>query len=140
MKLPVKLIGASLYPEYSDDGASGLDLRSIEGHAIPTTHRACIRTGIAIELPPGFEAQVRGRSGLAAKDGILVHVGTIDQSYRGEIIVIAWNFGTSIWQIKPGDRIAQLVVAPVARADLVAVEALGDTDRGTNGIGSTGVM
>lgn len=124
---------------YADDGASGLDLRAKNFMTVQAQRWASIPTGVAIALPPGFEAQVRGRSGLAARNGILVHVGTIDQSYRGEIIVIAFNFGSSDWYIDAGDRIAQLVIAPVVRATLVPVPSLSETTRGTNGLGSTGI-
>ncbi len=102
--------------------------------------RAKIPTGLAIELPEGFEAQVRPRSGLADRHGIALvnSPGTIDSDYRGEIQIILINLGSEAFEIKPGDRIAQLVIAPVARAVLVELESLSDTPRGDGGFGSTG--
>jgi len=99
-----------------------------------------VPTGFALELPPGYEAQVRPRSGLALKHGVtlLNSPGTIDADYRGELMVILINHGTEQFLVQRGDRIAQLVIAPVASVQIVAVEALGDTDRGPGGFGSTG--
>jgi dUTP pyrophosphatase len=135
-------------PAYMTAGAAGCDLAA--DVAAPLTlaplERALVPTGFAIALPPGFEAQVRPRSGLALRDGItlLNAPGTIDADYRGEIKVILVNLGGVARTIEPGERIAQLVVAPVARADwqLVAeAPAAGDalwTDRGAGGFGHTG--
>jgi dUTP pyrophosphatase len=97
-------------------------------------------TGFALELPDGYEAQVRPRSGLALKHGVtlLNSPGTIDADYRGEVMVLMINHGSETFTIRRGDRIAQLVVAPVSRVDLVAVEVLGETERGPGGFGSTG--
>jgi dUTP pyrophosphatase len=99
-----------------------------------------VPTGLAIALPDGFEAQVRPRSGLAAKHGVTVlnSPGTIDADYRGEIQVILINHGADPFTIKRGERIAQMVIAPVVRAELVAVAVLSATDRGDGGFGSTG--
>ena len=101
---------------------------------------ALIPTGLTIALPPGFEAQVRPRSGLAAKHGITVlnSPGTIDADYRGEINVILINHGQDAFSIRRGERIAQMVIAPVTRAELVPVDVLSTTDRGSGGFGSTG--
>ena len=114
----------------------------------PRTRRWCSRrastpwcpTGLAIALPEGFEAQVRPRSGLAAKHGVTVlnSPGTIDADYRGEIQVILINHGAEPFTIRRGERIAQMVIAPVVQAELVAVAMLSDTDRGSGGFGSTG--
>jgi dUTP pyrophosphatase len=102
--------------------------------------RCAIPTGVAIEIPSGFEGQVRPRSGRALRDGLTVAnaPGTIDSDYRGEIQVIMVNLGRSPVSIEPGDRIAQLVIAPVARATLLEVEVLADTSRGGGGFGHTG--
>ena len=102
--------------------------------------RLGVPTGLAIELPVGFEAQVRPRSGLAIKHGITVvnAPGTIDADYRGEIVVLLVNLGSEPYQIAPGDRIAQLVVAPVVQVQLEEVDALGETTRGAGGFGHTG--
>lgn len=131
--------GAQL-PTYATDLAAGMDLRSIEAVELQPLQRQLVRTGIRIALPPGFEAQVRPRSGLALKLGIgmVNSPGTIDADYRGEIGVIMINYGQSVVQLEKGERIAQLVVAPVATARLVQVEALRETSRGEGGFGSTG--
>ncbi len=103
--------------------------------------RALVPTGFALELPHGYEAQVRPRSGLALKHGITIlnSPGTIDADYRGEVMVILINHGTEPFLVQRGDRIAQLVIAPVAQVEIVAVEALGETERGPGGFGSTGL-
>ncbi len=131
-------------PEYQSAGAAGLDLAA----AVPARQplrlapkaRALVPTGLVVELPQGFEAQVRPRSGLALKHGItcLNTPGTIDSDYRGEVKVILANLGQEPFAIARGDRIAQLVPAPVQRAVLEVVEALDDTARGVGGFGSTG--
>ena len=99
-----------------------------------------VPTGLVIELPQGFEAQVRPRSGLAFKHGVTVlnSPGTIDADYRGEVKVLLANFGAETFLIQRGDRIAQLVIAPVSQVEVVAADALGDTKRGGGGFGSTG--
>lgn len=122
--------------------AAGLDLvAAIDAPIVLRPgERTGIGTGLAIELPPGFEAQVRPRSGLARKHGItLVNgPGTIDADYRGEIVVLVINHGAEPVPIAPGDRIAQLVIAPVVQAELVEVDELTETERGAGGFGSTG--
>jgi dUTP pyrophosphatase len=140
----VKLVaeeGAAV-PEYKTEGSAGADLRAFLRRALTLApgERAAVPTGIRIELPPGYEAQVRPRSGLALKNGItcLNSPGTIDSDYRGEIKVILINLGREIATIESGDRIAQLLVAPVARALFRAVESLEETERGSGGFGSTG--
>jgi dUTP pyrophosphatase len=100
--------------------------------------RVCLPTGIAVEIPPGFEGQVRPRSGLARKLGVATFLGTIDHDYRGEIGVTLVNHGSEAVVIGPGDRIAQLIIAPVVRVELVEVAELGETMRGASGFGSTG--
>ncbi|MEM7679241.1 MAG: dUTP diphosphatase [Myxococcota bacterium] len=128
-------------PAYQTAQAAGLDLSAAESvELLPGTHRA-VRTGYEIELSPGHEAQVRPRSGIAARHGVTVlnSPGTIDADYRGEIIVLLINHGPQPFIISPGDRIAQMVVAPVCRADVEIVEELSATDRGQRGFGHTGV-
>jgi dUTP pyrophosphatase len=131
-------------PAYQSAGAAGLDLMAAVPADAPVRlapgARAMIATGIAIELPRGTEAQVRPRSGLAARDGITVlnAPGTIDADYRGEIHVILANMGDKVFEIGRGLRIAQLVVAPVIRARVVQAKALGVSRRGRKGFGSTG--
>ena len=131
-------------PAYETAGAAGLDLRA----ALPERTlelapgaRSLVPTGLVLALPPGSEGQVRPRSGLALRHGVTVlnAPGTIDADYRGEVQVLLVNLGQETFTIRHGDRIAQLVVAPVARATLVELDALDDTARGEGGFGSTGV-
>lgn len=132
-------------PSYATAGAAGLDLSAAIGENEKITlkpgKRTLVPTGLQIHLPDGFEAQIRPRSGLALKNGIgLVNApGTIDADYRGEIGVILVNLGEEDFEITRGLRIAQMVIAPVTRADLVAVDEVGATERGAGGFGSTGV-
>jgi dUTP pyrophosphatase len=138
--------GAGLaLPAYETTGAAGMDLRAAlaEGEVLSLAAgaRAMVPTGLAMALPEGFEAQVRPRSGLAARHGVtcLNTPGTIDADYRGEVKVILINLGDTPFEIRRGDRIAQMVVAPVTRASLVSVTELPSTARGAGGFGSTGV-
>ncbi|HEY5070903.1 MAG TPA: dUTP diphosphatase [Caulobacteraceae bacterium] len=137
--------GAGLpLPAYESVGAAGMDLRAAIGDDEPLVldpgARAAVPTGIAIAVPAGFEAQIRPRSGLALRSGVtqVNAPGTIDCDYRGEIKVILINHGQERVVIRRGDRIAQLIVAPVSRAQWVERSALDDTSRGTRGFGSTG--
>lgn len=127
-------------PAYETEHAAGMDLRAAEDAILPPGARALVATGFAIALPQGFEAQVRPRSGLAAKHGVtlLNSPGTIDADYRGEIKVILINHGEAAFAVKRGDRIAQMVVAPVTRAVLKETGDLSLTSRGAGGFGSTG--
>jgi len=164
MQIKIKRVRHNaILPRYATAGAAGMDLHAAidESIVIPDAgcqdayvlmhagvrrgdrllHRAIVPTGIAIELPPGYEAQVRPRSGLAAKHGITVlnAPGTIDADYRGEIKVILVNLGDEPYIVTPGMRIAQLVVAPVTRVEWNEVDELNATERGCKGFGSTGV-
>lgn len=127
-------------PAYESEHAAGMDLRAAEDAILPPAGRALVATGFAIALPHGFEAQVRPRSGLAAKHGVTVlnAPGTIDADYRGEVKVILINHGADAFAIKRGDRIAQMVVAPVTRVTLAEAASLSETERGVGGFGSTG--
>jgi dUTP pyrophosphatase len=131
-------------PRYETDGAAGMDLIAAlpEGEPLTLTfgERAMVPTGLAIALPQGYEAQVRPRSGLAAKNGVTVlnSPGTVDCDYRGEVKVILINLGQESFTIERGTRIAQMVIAPVTQAELHEVEALDATARGAGGFGSTG--
>jgi dUTP pyrophosphatase len=135
--------GLSL-PAYQTNDAAGLDLMAAVPENEPLTlapgQYALVPTGLAIALPPGYEAQVRPRSGLAAKHGVTVlnSPGTIDADYRGEIKVILINHGQTAFVVKRGERIAQMVIAPMVQAALVPVATLSATDRGAGGFGSTG--
>jgi len=133
--------GADLpLPSYATVGSAGMDLRAAESLTLKPGARALVATGLAIALPPQFEAQVRPRSGLAVKYGITVlnSPGTIDADYRGEIKVPLINLGADEFIIARGDRIAQMVVAPVTSAEWVEVETLDATQRGAGGFGSSG--
>jgi len=132
-------------PEYQTDAAAGLDLTAAIARnaklVIEPNGRDLVPSGLSIELPPGFEAQVRPRSGLALRHGVTVlnSPGTIDADYRGEICVILVNLGSEPFEIARGDRIAQMVIAPVTRARLIEVSSLSGSARGSGGFGSTGV-
>jgi dUTP pyrophosphatase len=127
-------------PRYASEDAVGLDVTSAEELVLRPGERHAVATGFAIEIPRGYEVQVRPRSGLAIKNGItcLNTPGTIDSDSRGEIKVILINLGQEPFEVRRGERIAQLVPAPVLRADFVEAGELGETARGTGGFGSTG--
>lgn len=136
-----RLVPDARFPQYQTEGSAGADLFAAEDKVIDGGQRAIVGCGIALELPPGYEAQVRPRSGLAAKEGITVlnTPGTIDSDYRGEVKVILYNTSKSFFFVRKGDRIAQLVIAPVCRASFSESDILGNTERGEGGLGSTGV-
>lgn len=133
----------AVIPEYATEGAAGLDLRSIAEYNIPAGKYVLVKTGLAIEIPSGYVGDVRSRSGLAAKDGLMVlnSPGTIDSDYCGdmdEVGVILFNTGSvhENYKVNIGDRVAQLVLVPAPQFEIVEVESLGNKDRG--GFGSTG--
>lgn len=127
-------------PAYATDGAAGMDVVSAEDIDLAPTQRHAVATGLALAIPHGYEIQVRPRSGLALKHGISAPnaPGTIDSDYRGELKIILINHGGESFSIRRGDRIAQLVLAPVTRGTWLEVDDLGDTARGEGGFGSTG--
>ncbi|MCX7028933.1 MAG: dUTP diphosphatase [Spirochaetes bacterium] len=133
---------AGRLPAYQSSGAAGADLHAhIDADlVIPPGGRALVPTGLFVEIPPGFEGQVRPRSGLAAGHGVTVlnAPGTVDSDYRGEVRVILINLGAETFCVRHGDRIAQLVIAPVVRADFSRAGEVGGTERGSGGFGSTG--
>ena len=131
--------GATL-PAYQTPGAAGFDLCAAEDVVVPPRGTAIVPTGWAIEIPEGYEVQIRPRSGVALKRPILIpnSPGTIDSDYRGEVGVIVRNVGCFHERIAQGDRIAQAVLSQVPRAEIVEVEELSDTERGVGGFGSTG--
>jgi len=137
-----KLRADAIVPRYMTAHAAGLDLSAaLDGPIeIATGRRAAIPTGLAIKLPEGYEAQVRPRSGLARDHGITLinSPGTIDADFVGEVTILVINHGDRPVRIEPGQRIAQLVIAPVSQAELVEVDELPTTDRGAGGFGSTG--
>ena len=148
LKIEIKQLenfGDLQMPAYETDLAAGVDLRAAIDADKPLTlqpgDRALIATGFAMALPPGYEAQIRPRSGLAYKHGISVvnSPGTVDADYRGEVKILLINHGTEAFTINRGERIAQMVVAPVTQAAFEIVETLSETVRGAGGYGSTGV-
>jgi len=143
--IPVRVLphGEGLpLPRYASEGAAGCDLHAAVGDPVMLQPgaRAAVPTGLVLAIPAGFEGQVRARSGLALRSGIICvnAPGTIDSDYRGELKVILGNIGSDPFPIRRGDRIAQLVVAPVARASFEPVTELPETARGAGGFGSTG--
>ena len=128
-------------PSYAHPGDAGMDLRSVDDVTIAPGKRALVHTGLVMLLPPTYEAQVRPRSGLALKSGVTVlnTPGTIDSGYRGEVGVILINLGETDFRVKKGDKIAQLVIAPVIQPEIVETDSVDETDRGSGGFGSTGV-
>jgi len=134
--------GAGLpLPDYATAGAAGMDICAAESLNLRAGKRHAVATGFAFAIPEGYEVQVRPRSGLALKHGItcLNSPGTIDCDYRGEVKVILANLGEDDFPINKGDRIAQIVVAPVTHATMTEVDAIDETTRGAGGFGSTGV-
>lgn len=142
--MKMRMISKSgVMPTYATEGASGMDLRAYteEPIILQPMERMLVPTGIYVEIPQGYEGQVRARSGLAIKNGIgLVNsIGTIDSDYRGELRVPLINFGSEPFEIQNGDRIAQLVIAKYEKVEVELTEALNDTDRGEGGFGHTGI-
>lgn len=129
-------------PSYATAGAAGMDLLAAEAITLPPQGRTLIPTGLCVALPPGYEMQIRPRSGLALKHGLILPnaPGTIDEDYRGEIKIILMNMGQEIFFIERGMRIAQAIIAPVSRITWFECINLDATDRGSGGFGSTGTM
>ena len=138
----VKLLNAAVPPTFAH-GANedaGMDLFAAEDVLVPPSHWKCVRTGLSIEIPQGYDGQIRPRSGLATTHGVtlLNSPGTVDPGYRGELQVTLINFGSEPYQIRSGDRIAQLIISCYADVEWQRVESLQDTSRGRGGFGSTG--
>jgi len=142
MQIRIKNLSKHSLPKYQTEFSAGLDLcANIENNAIlKPLERQLVKTGIFIELPVGYEAQIRPRSGLALKEGITVlnTPGTIDADYRGEICVVLVNLSSSVVEIKDGERICQMVINKVEQATLIEVLELSESERGTGGFGHTG--
>ena len=140
----MRLKEQAILPAYQTDSAAGMDLCACidQPQTIQPQERAMIATGLAIELPVGYEAQIRARSGLSIKHGITMvnGVGTIDADYRGEIFILVINLGTEAFTIEPNMRVAQMVVSRYEHVAWQLVEALGVTDRDDGGMGSTGAL
>ena len=142
MKLKIKKLDPTAQlPSYAHPGDAGLDLFALEAQAIAPGEAHLIRTGIALELPPGMEAQVRPRSGLALKHSITVlnSPGTVDAGYRGEVGVVLIDHGRETFQVNAGMKIAQMVINAVVQTQVVEVASLSESARGAGGYGSTGV-
>lgn len=143
--MTVRIVNRSTFdnPAYATEDSAGMDLKANidQPVVLAPLERAIVPTGISIELPSGFEAQIRPRSGLAAKHGISIvnSPGTIDADYRGEIKVILVNLSNEPFSVNPGERIAQMVVARYEKVQWQAVEELGESGRGSGGFGSTGI-
>lgn len=142
MRVPIKILHpAATVPRHAyGDGDAGVDLTSVADLTLAAGGRALVPTGIAVAIPPGYGGFVQPRSGLAAKFGITLtnSPGLIDSNYRGEIQVVVQNTGGEVFQIRAGDRIAQLVIMPVQRADFEPVDELPASERGDGGFGSSG--
>lgn len=141
MQIKIKRINNGKLPEYKTTGASGADCYARIDNAVVIKAKKIetIPLGFAVEIPAGYEMQIRPRSGLARKDGVKAVLGTIDSDYRGEVCAIIFNDSEKDFEVKDGDRIAQAVVAPVIQVNWDVVESLSDTERGDGGFGSTGV-
>lgn len=142
MRVPVRRLDpAARLPRYETEGAAGADLTATRGLTLAPGERAAVPTGLALAIPPGWEAQVRPRSGLALSKGLTVlnAPGTIDADYRGEVMVLLVNLGTEPVTVEPGERIAQVVMARAPQVGFVEAEALPGTARGAGGFGSTGL-
>lgn len=140
MALKIKKLNAqAITPTRGSSGAAGYDLYSSEGHVILTGRRGVVSTGISLELPPGVYGRVAPRSGLAVKHGLQVGAGVVDPDYTGEVKVVLFNHDKNPYVIKPGYRIAQLVLERFEVAEIEEVTELGETERGEGGFGSTGV-
>ncbi len=144
-RVDIKIIAnkGAVVPCYKTEGAAGADVCALleEKVVLKPGERTILPTGLFFEIPQGYEIQVRPRSGLAAKNGVTVlnTPGTIDSDYRGELKVILINLGDSDFEISSGDRIAQIIVAPVTLGNFIQVESISETERGAGGFGSTGV-
>lgn len=132
-----KLKSNAIIPKYAHDGDAALDLSSTEDYVVAPGKRVLVSTGIAMELPKGYWANIRGRSGLAFKKGISILGGVVEWTYRGEYGVVVLNTGDEDFVIKKGDRVAQVVIAPVAMAEVEVVKELSESERGDGGFGST---
>lgn len=133
-----KLKENAVVPRYAHEGDAAMDLFSTEDCVVAVGKRVLVSTGIAMELPEGYFASIRGKSGLALKKGICILGGVIEHGYRGEYGVVVLNTGDEDFEIKAGDRVAQVVIVPVATAEVEVVEELSETTRGEGAWGSTG--
>jgi dUTP pyrophosphatase len=140
VRIPLRLLDTGVAPAYAKPGDAGADLSACEDLTLAPGERALVRTGVALAIPDGCAGMVHPRSGLAARHGISIvnAPGTIDSGYRGEILVNLVNLGTEPFRVCAGDRIAQLLIVPVIRAEFVTVDSLPESERGETGHGSSG--
>ena len=138
MKVKIKLSKDAQMPTYGSEGAAGLDLYTTEDVTLQPNERKLIKTGVSLEIPEGHFCYVMGRSGNTIKKGLHVALGLVDEDYRGEIGVMAFNQSNEPIEFKKGDRVAQMVIMPYPKVEFVEVNELSDTERGTGGYGSTG--
>ncbi|HWD38800.1 MAG TPA: dUTP diphosphatase [Fimbriimonas sp.] len=140
IEVPIVVAEGCSLPKYQTSGAAGLDLCLAEDVELEPMQRSVVPTGIRLAIPEGYEGQVRPRSGLAARQGIAMvnSPGTIDSDYRGEVQLVLINFGSSVVKLVKGERVGQIVFCPVARAQLLLVDSLDETERNEGGFGSTG--
>ena len=142
MKIKIKKVHEkAIVPKYARRGDAGMDVYSVEGLIVKSKERKLISTGISFEIPEGFEIQVRPKSGLALNHGLTIvnTPGTLDSGYRGELKVILLNTGENDYEIKPGEKIAQIVLARYEQAEIEEVSELSESERGAGGFGSTGL-
>lgn len=142
VRVKVVLLEGAQVPVYGTAGSAGCDVRALEGAFIEPGERCLVPTGVRLELPEGWECQIRPRSGLALKHGITVlnSPSTIDSDFRGAIQILLYNSSDKLYVIEKGERIAQFVFAPVSRAEFEIVDELSETERGVGGFGSTGKL
>ncbi len=142
VRVPIKLDESAQLPEYASAGAAGMDVRTPQQISLQPGQRTHIATGLRVSVPDGFELQVRPRSGLALRHGLALvnSPGTIDPDFRGEIGILLINLGSDAVEIAAGERIAQLVLCPVAHCEWQIVDQLEDSERGEGGFGSTGTQ
>ncbi len=144
IELRIKAASGAIIPKYATAGSAGADIyaniQDTDGLCLGPGQNALVPTGLFMEIPQGYEVQIRPRSGLAAKFGVTVlnTPGTIDSDYRGEVKVILINHGSKAYTVKDGDRIAQMVIASVIQCDFISVEEINSSERGVGGFGSTG--
>lgn len=138
MDVPIRLLTNGKRPQYMTDGAAGLDCYASEPAIVPARSRTQVQLGFVIAIPPGYEGQIRPRSGIAMRDGVFAVLGTIDSDYRGPVTVLLHNSSGWPLGIEIGHRVCQLVICPVTHVDLVEVSGVSETVRGGRGYGSTG--
>lgn len=140
IKVSVQLEEGATLPQYQTTGAAGMDVTCTHDVVLQPGERASVGTGLRVMIPEGYEIQVRPRSGLAIRHGLTMvnSPGTIDSDFRGEIKILMINLGSDVVTLSKGERVAQLVLAPVVRAEFMIADTLDETERGTGGFGSTG--